>query len=85
MAYGKGDLKLVLGACHGQISKDSDVWCEHEPECPDVPMDARGDYEKVVPVAFLPHSCDSWVIGGPPEIRALISDLSEALKLMGEP
>ena len=30
-------------------------------------------------VVQLPHSCDSWVIGGVEEIRALISDLEELL------
>lgn len=31
------------------------------------------------PQAYLPHSCDEWVIGGPDEIRALIADLQAAL------
>lgn len=31
---------------------------------------------------FLPHSCDEWIIGGPQEIKLLISDLQEALKRM---
>lgn len=29
--------------------------------------------------AYLPHSCDEWVIGGPDQIRALIADLQAAL------
>ncbi len=36
-----------------------------------------------VPVAFLPHSCGQWIIGGPKEIRALIVDLRMALLAMG--
>ena len=30
--------------------------------------------------AFLPHSCDEWVIGGPEEIKMLIEDLQEVLR-----
>jgi hypothetical protein len=33
-------------------------------------------------VAYLPHSCDEWVIGGPEQIQALIDDLTEALKAL---
>jgi hypothetical protein len=29
--------------------------------------------------AYLPHSCQEWIIGGPDEIRALIADLEEVL------
>ena len=35
--------------------------------------DPNGDMPH--PVAFLPHSCDAWVIGGPEQVRALIADL----------
>jgi hypothetical protein len=31
-------------------------------------------------VAFLPHSCQEWVIGGPKEVKAMIEDLQEILK-----
>lgn len=34
------------------------------------------------PVAYLPHSCDEWVIGGPAAVRALIADLEAALTRM---
>lgn len=34
--------------------------------------------------AYLPHSCDEWVIGGPEQIRMLIMDLQEALKKLEE-
>ena len=30
--------------------------------------------------AFLPHSCDEWVIGGPNEVKQLIADLQYILK-----
>lgn len=31
------------------------------------------------PVAYLPHSCDEWIIGGRENIKALIADLQEML------
>lgn len=36
------------------------------------------DYDDVI-AAYLPHSCDAWVIGGSKEIKALIADLQVAL------
>ena len=41
-----------------------------------------GDLEYTRRTARLPHSCDFWVIGGPDEIRALITDLGTALRAM---
>jgi len=39
-------------------------------------MDSAGKVLDVQhPAAFLPHSCDAWVIGGPEQVRALIADL----------
>lgn len=34
------------------------------------------------PLAYLPHSCEQWVIGGPAEVRMLIEDLRAALRVM---
>ena len=31
------------------------------------------------PTAYLPHSCDEWVIGGRAEVEAMIEDLQEIL------
>lgn len=36
------------------------------------------------PYAYLGHRCDSWVIGGPQQVRDLINDLNEALRRMTE-
>jgi hypothetical protein len=39
-----------------------------------------GVYKELGPgTAYLPHSCNEWVIGGPDHIRALIEDLQSAL------
>lgn len=34
--------------------------------------------------AYLPHSCEEWVIGGVAEIKALIEDLTAALEALNE-
>lgn len=34
------------------------------------------------PCAYLPHSCDEWVIGGPEQIQAMIDDLIAALRAL---
>lgn len=41
--------------------------------------DSSLGYEQIYG-AFLPHSCDEWVIGGIPEIENLIQDLQNALE-----
>jgi hypothetical protein len=33
-------------------------------------------------VAYLPHSCDEWVIGGAQQVRQMIADLQQALMAM---
>jgi hypothetical protein len=37
-----------------------------------------------LPLAYLDHSCDEWVIGHAEHIRALIADLQKALKAIGK-
>lgn len=78
MAYKQGDLHLVDGGPCDQIQADG--FCTHEPEHESI-MDARGDADLTRGV-YLPHSCDSWVIGGPKQIRLLIADLQAALELL---
>jgi hypothetical protein len=57
-------------------------------DCPDDygehthPIDSR-DGTKLFGGAFLPHSCNYWVIGGPQQIRCLIRDLEAALVRLG--
>ena len=45
--------------------------------------DTRTDDYASVFGAFLPHSCNEWIIGGPDEIKALIEDLGMALVKLG--
>ena len=33
-------------------------------------------------VAYMPHSCDEWVIGGVQQVRQMIADLQQALMAM---
>ena len=40
--------------------------------------DSQSNYNSTFS-AYLHHSCDEWVIGGPDQIKALIEDLTKAL------
>lgn len=62
--YTKGELQFITRSDTENIEGD---------------YDSRA-YERVAsPYVKLPHSCDSWVIGGEPQIRALLDDLHTAL------
>lgn len=80
--YSKGELIVSLPPCPDMDPEDGQ--CEES--CMDghahAVIDSCGDYDKPIfhPVAFLPHSCDKWVIGGPEQVRQLIADLTEALR-----
>ena len=65
---------------------EADKWWGYDSRwgCEDDEQDAEGnelphpyDGQKVI---SLPHSCDSWIIGGEKEARQLIADLEEAIK-----
>jgi hypothetical protein len=76
MSYTVGDLR-VSPFCDEQKVRDYDCW-EH-----DHPTDSRAKANVTVPihgVAYLPHSCNEWVIGGPAQIRLLITALESALR-----
>ena len=49
---------------------------------PETVSDSRDDYEHWSGVAYLPHSCDQWIIGGRQQIKDMISDLEEALGIL---
>lgn len=42
--------------------------------------DTRTENYDHVDGVYLPHSCDSWVIGGKQQVLDMIEDLQEALK-----
>lgn len=71
MAYKPGDLTV-------ELTPDPDYY---DPEEDPKMSDARGP-RVPWPVAYLPHSCDRWVIGGAAEVRQLIADLRVALAQM---
>ena len=45
-------------------------------------MDTQTDNYDQIYGAYLPHSCNQWVIGGKQEVESLILDLQQALKLI---
>lgn len=82
--YGKGDLKRlipVLPSCnieHGMCDDYDGSTHMHEM------TDARTFFDEHLtsPCAYLTHSCQEWVIGGPEAIKNMIADLQNALKTM---
>lgn len=74
MAYKTGDLELVTAATLDELYGAPDL-----DEDPHEVYDNRGSGVTYPPVVRLPHSCDSWVIGGPEQVAAMIRDLQEML------
>lgn len=82
-AGGKGD--AVLQVCVGHehmIGLSNEFW----ERCSFHGVDSTNDDATleipVEPVAFLPHGCDEWVIGGRNELIALRDDIDRALELL---
>lgn len=76
MSYRTGDLTTIVPCRH----KKTEYGGCAEYLC-DTVMDSRGDDMKTLTGGvYLPHSCDSWVIGGPEEIKTLIADLQTVLE-----
>jgi hypothetical protein len=73
--YNKGQLQITEPCSDGH---DGD-----EPEYATTHYHVYGHFALFpYPVAYLPHSCDEWLIGGPEQIQALIDDLTQALKAL---
>ena len=49
---------------------------------PETVFDSRCDWEDRSSVAYLPHSCDQWIIGGREQIEDMLSDLQDALNIL---
>ncbi len=82
--YEKGLLQITTPPCP---SMDEEGLCgeQYEDGHTHWVSDAREndyDFHSYKPTAYLPHSCDNWVIGGPEQVKALIEDLTEMLKRM---
>lgn len=75
--YRKGLLQITVPPC-AEMLADPDRECysdKHEHKI----YDSCGSRENPVGTAFLPHSCDAWVIGGKEQIQELIDDLLAVL------
>lgn len=72
--YERGDLCIAPGWC----SRDENGDCPLHEHSHIHPLDSALQYKRLFGGVFLPHSCDSWVIGGVAEIDALIEDLRAA-------
>jgi len=77
--YDKGDLQITQPPCAPQLKGEMCNRYSTDMHFHQI-LDSREDAYIVHPCAFLPHSCDEWVIGGPQRIQALIDDLTAALE-----
>lgn len=79
--YEKGLIELVDPLCDHM---EDDEYCYTEVEGGEIHThfveDNRENITWSAPCAYLPHSCDNWVIGGHKEIKLMIEDLQEVLK-----
>lgn len=71
MAYKKGMIEVATAE---SIRKENP---QMDPT--DDPLSYAPPYAEQLPVVFLPHSCQEWVIGGPAEVRQMIEDLQAIL------
>jgi hypothetical protein len=77
--YKEGDVKLTTKPCKEYIEEG---YCDHYLNEAHAVYDSRNGGDKIANVAYLPHSCDEWVIGGMDEIDKLIHDLETAKATM---
>lgn len=88
--YKRGDLKRVVPSCPDAIANGEGLWCggmredgTFGPPCGECHYitDARSETSGLLKgdLAYLPYSCDEWVIGGREEIQALQDDLAAVL------
>lgn len=76
--YQKGDIKLAKACGHKECDEGS--ICERA-SLKNWVYDNRGErgpHEG----AYLEHSCSEWFIGGPKEMRDMISDLEDTIYIM---
>jgi hypothetical protein len=81
----KGLIKVTTPPCEQQIAEEEIGGCDAQYDDPDEHgihsiRDNRSGETLNAGVAYLPHSCNEWVIGGPDEIRAMIADLQAILR-----
>lgn len=77
--YNKGDLQITDPPCPDSVG-DCKAWPEYGHE--HMVYDQRSYEYLYHPSVYLPHSCNEWVIGGAENIKAMIEDLTAALKIM---
>lgn len=80
--YKKGLLKITTPPCK---TYDNEVHiCDNEFEEGHTHYikDSRTKQDYNEGCAYLPHSCNEWVIGGANQISEMIEDLQEILKLL---
>lgn len=83
--YEKGLIKITTPPCEEYIAEE---WCDdsldEDSHGKHTISDNRANYpdglKTEAGIAYLPHSCSEWVIGGPEQIKAMIADLQALLE-----
>lgn len=76
--YKQGDLKVTTAICTSYDAEYGECDEDHDHTV----YDSKTCKTRKHPCAFLPHSCDSWVIGGADEIKLLIKDLLVIINIL---
>lgn len=71
--YQPGGLRMTFPLCFSYEKEWGTCCCDHFGD--HHIYDSRASKTVIHPAVYLPHSCDSWVIGGAKEIRNLIEEL----------
>lgn len=74
-------LQLCVGHEH-MIGLPNDAWVQCEFHHVDSSYDDEDLEKPVTPVAYLPHSCDQWIIGGRNELLELRDDIDRVLEFL---
>ena len=83
--YEKGDVAVTIPPCQTyDAEKGHCTTPGHDYEAHAVEDWSLQGEPKLQHVAYLPHSCELWVIGGPVQIRDMIADLQTALATLEE-
>ena len=82
--YKAGKLEITAAAECGHSGCDENVCYDTMQRVAIYDSTIDGEGWRKTNVAYLPHSCQEWVIGGVVEIKQLIYDLEEALITLSE-
>ena len=70
--YKQGDVKLLDPPCP---TTEEDGWCGNDQHIHALDNEWGETFMVGTQCAYLDHTCEDWIIGGPDEVRTMIDDL----------